>query len=173
MPTHEGPDTSSDAASPAWRPSSVWLAVRLSIWLSTLPVRLRIYGLPALLHRLTPARRRALRRQARGFDQAVRVITWVCQRRVFCLPIFPRPCLRQALALYRTLTRLGHPATIHFGVVKRGDGLHGHSWVTVQGTPIAEDRPTEVFHVVYAYPPDAAVEIAGNGQSLPGAKLWH
>jgi hypothetical protein len=50
------------------------------------------------------------------------------------------------------LTRLGLPVTIHFGVAKVGDALDGHSWVTVEGQPVAERLPLEHWQIVYAYP---------------------
>jgi hypothetical protein len=59
--------------------------------------------------------------------------------------------LRQALALYHVLTRLGYPVVIHFGVQKDGELLRGHSWITLRGTPVAEAIPAGVFHSVYAY----------------------
>jgi len=77
----------------------------------------------------------------------------VCHLRLFRVSLFPRACLRQSLALYYLLSRLGYAVTIHFGVRKEEDILQGHSWVTVQGTPLAEHTPVEIFHVVYSYPP--------------------
>jgi hypothetical protein len=65
------------------------------------------------------------------------------------LPRFPRACLRQSLALYSTLTRLGYPVTIRFGVHKAGEALHGQSRVTVQGTSVVEATPVDVFYLAY------------------------
>jgi hypothetical protein len=84
-------------------------------------------------------------------DGVVRVVVWVSHRWLFRLLGFPRACLRQSLALYYVLTRLGYPVTIHFGVQKVGAVLHGHSWVTVQGTPVAESTPLGDFQQVYTY----------------------
>ena len=72
-----------------------------------------------------------------AMDHAVRTVVRVCQARLFRLPIFPRACLRQALALYYVLTALGYPATIHFGARKGDEALHGHSWVTIRGMSVA------------------------------------
>jgi hypothetical protein len=83
----------------------------------------------------------------------VQLVVRVCQLRVFRSRLFPRACLRQSLALYYVLSRVGYPVIIHFGVRKEEDTLQGHSWVTVQGTPVAEQTPADVFHVVYVYPP--------------------
>jgi hypothetical protein len=58
---------------------------------------------------------------------------------------FPRACLRQSLALYSTLTRLGYPVTIH----KAREALHGRSRVMVQGTSVVEATPVDVFYLAY------------------------
>jgi Transglutaminase-like superfamily len=80
------------------------------------------------------------------------MVVQLCHLRLFRSPLFPRACLRQALTLYAVLTRLGYPMQVHFGVQKAGENLHGHSWVTVQGTPVAEQTQTELFPIVYSYP---------------------
>jgi hypothetical protein len=114
--------------------SQCWWAGRLAVWLC---------GLPARLRRLC----RPLPR-----DHAVRLVIWVCHRRVFRRPLFLRACLRQALALYYVLTRLGYPVEIHFGIQKKGKTLHGHSWVTVQDELVAERARPDVFTIMYSYP---------------------
>jgi hypothetical protein len=43
---------------------------------------------------------------------------------------------------------------IHFGAVKDGETLQGHSWVTIQGEPVADTARSELFKVVYTYPPE-------------------
>jgi hypothetical protein len=75
----------------------------------------------------------------------------LCRRRFFRRPPFPRACLRQALALYYVLTRLGYAVEIHFGIQKAVEVLHGHSWVTVQGEQMAEHAPLDVFSIIYSY----------------------
>jgi len=130
-----------------------WLRVRVGLWLFGLPLRLRVYSLPTLLHRLPLARR--TRGHRLEMDHAIETVVPLCQSWLFRLPLFPRPCLRQALALYYVLTRLGYPVAIHFGVRKEREELHGHSWVTCQGTPVAERTPTDLFTIVYSYPAPA------------------
>jgi hypothetical protein len=129
----------------------VWIALRLSVWFLALPLRLRRYSLPELLKCLTPVQGQRLWSRPPDMDRLVRMVVWVSHRRLFRLPGFPRACLRQSLALYYVLTRLGYPVTIHFGIQKAGETLRGHSWVTVQGTPVAELRPPKDFRQVYAY----------------------
>jgi hypothetical protein len=82
----------------------------------------------------------------------VTLVRQLCHLRPFRGPCFPRACLRQALALYYVLTRMGYPVTIHFGVAKAGEALDGHSWVTIQGQPVAERLQPERWQIVYSYP---------------------
>ena len=130
-----------------------WLRVWVGLWLCGLPLRLRVFSLPTFLHHLTLARRTRGRRLE--MDHAVATVVRLCQAWLFRLPLFPRPCLRQALALYYVLTRMGVPVAIHFGVRKEGEALRGHSWVTCQGTPVAERARTDLFTVVYSHPAPA------------------
>ena len=59
--------------------------------------------------------------------------------------------MRQALALYYTLTYLGYAVTIHFGIHRRGQELRGHSWVTLKGQPVGEKEDPAVFRIVYSH----------------------
>ena len=47
---------------------------------------------------------------------------------------------------------MGYPVEIHFGALKEGEDLYGHSWVTMDGEPLADTARSEVFKVVYSYP---------------------
>lgn len=132
--------------------SQFWCAVRVGVWLLGLPIRLHRQSLPRLLDRLTVVKGPPSFGSPQEMDRMVRLVVWVCHLRCFRPPLFPRACLRQALALYYTLCRLGYPVGIHFGVHKAEEALHGHSWVTVQGQIVAESLPVEVFHEVYAHP---------------------
>jgi len=127
--------------------------MRVSAWLCGLPIWLRRYTFPRLLTQLTHAGAPPPTGSAQDPQRLVQLMVRVCQLSLFRLPLFPRACLRQSLALYYLLSRLGYPVTIHFGVRKEENLLQGHSWVTVQGIPVAEDAACEVFHVVYSYPP--------------------
>lgn len=127
-------------------------AIRLSIWLCLLPIFLRFRHLPELLESQRLGRRRVKSRSPAEMDRAVRMTVRLCHLRVFRLTRFPRACLRQSMALYRVLTRMGYPVEIHFGIHKDGDVLRGHSWVTLDGRCIAERTQTEAFEPVYSYP---------------------
>jgi hypothetical protein len=128
--------------------------VQVSVWLCGLPLWLRRHTLPGLLARLTPAGGAPLSSsRAPDMHRLVQHIVWLCRLPLFRASLFPRACLRQSLALYYALSRRGYAVTIHFGVRKEEGVLQGHSWVTVQGIPVAEPTPVEVFRVVYTYPP--------------------
>lgn len=132
--------------------SRLRLAARLGVWMCWLPVRLRRRSLPALLDGLSPARLRPGSMSPAEIDEVVRTALAVCHFRLFRPPIFPRACLRQALALYHVLARAGQPVAIRFGVYGEGDELRAHSWVTLRGAPVAERRRPDGLRVVYSHP---------------------
>jgi transglutaminase superfamily protein len=136
----------------ALRPWQLWWAVRIGVWLCGLPVRLRLYSLPGLLQRLTEVRAPQTHHQPMELETMVALVIQLCHLRPFRRSFFPRACLRQALALYYVLTRMGYPVTIHFGVAKTREALDGHSWVTIQGQPVAERLQPEHWQIVYSYP---------------------
>lgn len=133
------------------QPSGLWLAMRLAGWFCGLPFRLAVYSVPTLVEGLPPIRERRTRNPSE-LDRAVRIALRVCHLPLFRPPIYPRACLRQALALYYLLTRMGYPVEIHFAVRKEGKELQGHSWVTVDGKPIAERPRDGPLHILYTYP---------------------
>jgi transglutaminase superfamily protein len=128
-----------------------WLALRMAGWLCVLPLLLRVRTLPVLLGSIDAQRKLEGGRRP-DLDRVVAVAVRVAHLRVFRSPLFPRICMRQSMILYRTLTRLGFPAVIHFGVHKKAAKFWGHSWVTVNGLPLAEPYPAGVFAEVYSYP---------------------
>jgi hypothetical protein len=133
------------------RLAQLWLAVRLGLWLAVLPMRLHWYSLPQLLQRLTPRHAGAQRPSPQERDLVVRLVVRLCRWRCFRGRLFPRLCVRQSLALYYVLARLGEPVVLHIGVSKKGETLRGHSWVTVGGAPVTErQRPEETFQPIYA-----------------------
>jgi hypothetical protein len=132
--------------------SQFWFAARLGAWLCSLPIIVRSRTLPFLLERIGPAGERPRRSHSLELNRAVQIVARICRMRLFDLPIFPRACLRRALALYYVLTRMGYPVEIHIGVHKDGRDLHGHSWVTLHGKPLGERAPAEIFRTIYSYP---------------------
>ena len=148
------------------RLAQLWWAVRVGVWLCGLPIRWRMHSLPNLLQHLTPVRGRAPRRGPLELEQAVRIVRRICRLRCFRGRLFPQACLRQALALYHLLSRLSYPVEIHFGVYKIGETLRGHSWVTVDGQPVAERISPEALHTIYSFP--AASSYASQERSSVG-----
>jgi Transglutaminase-like superfamily len=130
------------------------LALDLVLWLCWLPVMLRVHTIPKLLNRLA-RREKHITRTAMGLRDVVGVVTRVSNLRPFRSRFFPKVCLRQSLTLYRTLSQMGYPVEIHFGALKDGKDLYGHSWVTMHGEPLADTARSGIFKVVYSYPYNA------------------
>ena len=127
------------------------LALDMVLWLCWLPVMVRVRTVPTLLDRLARSGK-SVRRTPMGLKDVVGIVTAICNLRPFRLRFFPKVCLRQSLTLYRTLSKMGYPVEIHFGALKRGEDLCGHSWVTMDGAPLADTAKSEVFKVLYSYP---------------------
>jgi hypothetical protein len=83
---------------------------------------------------------------------------------LFRLPIFPRTCLREALALYHVLSHAGQPVEFCVGVRKNEEDLLAHSWVSLHGTPIVPADRENGFKLLYSYP-GALVDGRLHGQS--------
>jgi Transglutaminase-like superfamily len=127
------------------------LALNVLIWLFTLPALLHVHTIPKLLKRLAAGRKEQSRSTV-NFNDAVGIVTRICNLRPFRARIFPKLCLRQSLALYRTLTQMGYPVQIHFGVRKNDKTFSGHSWVTLRGEAVADTTQSGIFKAVYSYP---------------------
>ena len=50
------------------------------------------------------------------------------------------------------LASAGYPIAIHFGVYKVREALRGHSWVTVDGRPVAGRMPPETLQAIDTFP---------------------
>ena len=131
--------------------SKAALATNLVLWLFWLPVILRLHTIPMLLKRLARSEK-YIRKTPLELTDVIGIVTRICHLRPFRSRFFPKLCFRQSLALYRTLSQMGYPVEIHFGVMKDSKNFHGHSWVTMQGEPVADTARSEVFRVVYSYP---------------------
>jgi hypothetical protein len=84
------------------------LSLDVFIWLCALPLLLRFYSISALLERIASRSFRP-QRAALDVEQATRIVTHVSNLRLFHSRLFPQRCLRQSLALYRTLLRFDYP----------------------------------------------------------------
>lgn len=153
---HRGSDLSWCAlvrASASRRLSRVVLAIRVGLWLFGLPLRWRAQSLTALLERITPPPRRR-RLLASNLDETLQVVVRVSRFAVFEFPGFPRVCVREALALYRELRRMGHPARFCVGVRKDGGALIAHSWVSLHGVALMPWSAESSFSILYVFPPE-------------------
>ena len=112
---------------------------------------LRLYTVPILLERLGESKKH-IRKTPMELREVIGIATRVCNLRPFRSRFFPKVCLRQSLTLYRTLSQMGYPVEIHFGALKDGEDLCGHSWVTIRGEPLADTARSGIFKVVYSYP---------------------
>jgi hypothetical protein len=138
--------------------SKAVLALHVVSWLFRLPILLRIHTVPVLLERLAPSEDGGTGTRM-NLDDAVGIVTRACNLRLFRSRLFPKHCLRQSLALYRTLRRMGYPVQIHFGVIKDEGDFRGHSWVTIGGEAVADTARSGVFKAVYSYPPAGSVSV--------------
>ena len=144
--------------------SRLWLATRVGAWLCVLPLRWRACDLTTVLAQIGPARPPA-RTPLSELDATVSVVRRVAALRLFTLPIFPGPCLREALALYHVLSHAGQPVEFCVGVMKAGESFVAHSWVSLLGNPIVAADRGRGFRVLYSYPDqrfDRAPHTAGN-----------
>jgi hypothetical protein len=150
--------------------SRLCLAARIAARLCSLPLAVSALPLPSLLDRLTRVQK-TTRQRGPNLRQTVQVVARVCRMRIFDLPVFPRPCLRRALALYTELGRRGYPVEIHFGIRKDGRDLHGHSWVTLEGAPLGERQP-DAFRTVYSHSANRTVRVPSKFMELHAASLF-
>jgi hypothetical protein len=143
--------------------SKAALALDVFLWLWALPLRLRARSIPAVLERLADGSRAPVH-STLEIQQVAHIVALVCNLRPFRSRLFPQRCLRQSLALYRTLLRFGHPLRIHFGVRKDSDALIGHSWVTCDGTAVADTTCSALFKTAYSHGSRAQPSQQSTGQ---------
>ena len=144
--------------------SRLWLAARVGAWLCVLPLKWRARDLTTVLEQIGPVRPLA-RTPLSEIAATVSVVRRVAALRLFTLPIFPGPCLREALALYHVLSHAGQPVEFCVGVMKAGESFVAHSWVSLLGNPIVAADRGRRFSVLYSYPDkrfDRAPHAVGN-----------
>jgi hypothetical protein len=125
-----------------------WTVLRGHLWLLAALVPLLVKAIPlrALVRLLTPPRflRLYVRVPTEAFVGQVKHRLrrpWNMRRRA---------CLREGLVLFHFLRLSGRPAVLHFGVYAPSTDprrLHGHCWVTVEGTVVTSppDQPAAVL----------------------------
>jgi len=137
--------------------ASRWLleylfAASVILNLACLPMRLNRHSLPDLLNRM--AARPGSRASHRKLDpqRAANIVRHVAKLRIFRSSVFPRPCLRRALVLFKHLRHMGYPAKFVIGVLSHDGTLRAHSWVTVDTRAVEEPDATNRYRPVYSYP---------------------
>ncbi|BCA56835.1 hypothetical protein W02_39750 [Nitrospira sp. KM1] len=61
-------------------------------------------------------------------------------------------CFPRTLALYSIARRAGYPVQFHCGVRRRGSGLDGHAWLTLNGSAFYEmNEDWKSFTVTFSY----------------------
>jgi Transglutaminase-like superfamily len=134
--------------------SQYWLAARVGLFLCSLPLRLRRQRLPILLERLA-TRGSVDSEDSMDPRRVAELVRRVSRLRFFGLPIFPRECLRQSLATFSFLSRMGYPVEIYFGIRRDGNELGGHSWVVLDGRTLGEREPGNDFRTIFSYGADS------------------
>ncbi len=131
--------------------SECWLAARVGLLVGSLPLRLHRQALPRLLERLASPGRPPI--AGSGIDplRVAQIVRRVCLLGIFYPPMFPKTCLRQSLALFALLSRMGHPVEIHFGIRREGGDLDGHSWISLDGRSLGEKDPASDFRTIYVF----------------------
>jgi len=61
---------------------------------------------------------------------------------------------------------MGYPVEIHFGVRKDEDNFIGHSWVTMEGKPVADTTYSGIFKAVYSHTSIGASETTTNQRTV-------
>jgi hypothetical protein len=129
------------------------VALRLS-----LPARLALQPLDALLARLTP-RERSSTRPARSRGYGLPVLQrdlLLAERGIARLPWVSNTCLYRAMARYALLRRVGADAAFVMGLPAEEVDANGHAWVELEGVPFEEPADITQFRVTFRYPPAAS-----------------
>ncbi len=133
--------------------ATIWLAVRIVAWSCVLPVLKRTVPLPRLV-RLMAYSGNAPRDAA----SERQVIVWA--RRVDRLRPwrFRNNCLDRSLLAYRFLGMTGSDPKLVVGFESGTEGVAGHAWVVVDGTPLYGDAAGARFSELVAFGRHGAME---------------
>ncbi len=133
----------------------VVLFIRISIFITLLPLLLKIFSLKNLMKHLSsditkePDPSKA--------EKVLQLTNLILNRNVF---IYKNVCLKRSLTIYYFLSRMGQDVSIYYGV-KIGEisdvsysPLEGHCWIKLNGE-ILNDGDMDVpaaYQVTYSYP---------------------
>jgi Transglutaminase-like superfamily len=115
-------------------PAEIWLLVRMVAWSALLPVLKHLLSLPVLVRLMWAGKGRGQRWPERE-QRMVQLAFWLYRSR---RPTARGRCLERSLLLYRFLSLSHASPQLVAGVCKRGAGLLGHAWVSVEGQPVGE-----------------------------------
>ena len=137
-------------------PSDLGLALRIGLFVVTLPGRLARRPLPEVLGGFGGGGR------VRSADVYISTARISRLRQAWLASPFLASrdtCYVRAITLYRFLDPVGHDMRIHFGVepgIDPQDRLRGHAWVSLDGALLEPPEPVVAGRVreIYAYPDD-------------------
>ena len=103
-----------------------------------------------------PIRERFVPKAVLALDVVLWLLALPMALRIHGVPILLKRLAADAKQKKRTILELeGYPVGIHFGVRKDKNNLTGHSWVTMEGKPVADTTSSAIFKVVYSHPSSA------------------
>lgn len=134
----------------ALSPREALLVARVAALVVVLPALQKLLSLPRLVRWLDSDRQLPRPGAEAEMARAIRLTQGLLGIDV---GVFRPNCMKQSLVLFRQLRRLGLPVSIHFGAQLTDGKLSGHSWLELDGRPLAEKAdPYDFFSVVYSYP---------------------
>jgi hypothetical protein len=107
----------------------------MSFWALVLPVLKRILPLPRLVRLTAPRRARSRGDRARERE----LVTLTNALYASGLVVRSPNCLERSLVAFRYLARSGADPLLVVGFRREENEVQGHVWVTVDGTPVADD----------------------------------
>ncbi|UCF04768.1 MAG: lasso peptide biosynthesis B2 protein [bacterium] len=142
-------------------PAEFVLSLRITFFLSVLPLMLKIFSVRSIVHRITPRRERCISTRL-----TIGRVVYLCEGILDYMQRFGYrfSCLRRSLLLYRFMRYYGEPVVINFGVKWEADQLMGHSWLTLEGKTFREP-PGKVEQFTHFF----SIPLTGTGSPGEGA----
>lgn len=145
--------------------SDGWLFIRIFAWATALPLLVRVWSLPRLVHFLTPRHiSKRPHHEDHYAEQVAKYTDFVLGRGIW---VYQRNCLKRSMILYHFLCRQGIDVQLCLGVRKSQgkpdldgrDVLLGHAWLVRQGRPYREHASidTGTYTVTCSYGPPSGL----------------
>lgn len=132
-------------------PRNVKIFLEMFAFAAVMPLLMKLYSLERVLGIITP-RAKGRRNHASHARTEILVqlgVLLLKRNRLF----LKNSCLKRSMLLYYFLRKHGVEVCIHFGVKKLDGYLAGHSWLTQNGTLLADkERYGEAFTPIVSYP---------------------